>query len=163
MAKPEEERFSLVALNMADAIHYGITKLYNKKLTTINPNDIKFMQSCIQTLDKHYLIQGFIEKSHIHWDKIKEHNESFFLEHASSIFGFLPTQYLSMFTDLFTAVDSDGNTIVNKNLKDDIWRIFDAMVKISIKYTHKTRINKGDDFLKDVNVEEHAITWGLTL
>lgn len=163
MAKPEEERFSLVALNMADAIHYGISKLYKEKLTTINPDDFIFIKACIQTLDKDYLIQGFIEKSHIHWDKIKERNELFFIEHASSIFGFLPAPYLSMFTDLFTAVDSQGNTIVTKNLKDDIWRIFDAMVKISIKYTHKNRIIKGDSFLKEVNIEAHVITWDLTL
>lgn len=162
MAKPEEERFSLVTANMIDAIHYGVSNLHKKGLTTIEPNNVKFVGAFISSFDKHLLIQEFIKKSHAHWDKIKERNEDFFITHSSSVFSFLPTAYVSMFTDLFTAVDKDGKKVVQQNLKDDIWGIFDAMVKISIKYTNKTQL-KGDDMLGDVNVSKHATLWGVTL
>lgn len=162
MAKPEEERFSLVTANMIEAVHYGVSSLHKKNLTTIDPDNIKFVGEFIKTLDNHFLIQEFIKKSHMHWDKIKDRDESFFITHASEVFSFLPKTYISMFTDLFTAVDKEGKKVVGQNLKDDIWGIFDAMVKISIRYTHKRR-TKEADFIKDVDVQTHATIWKLQL
>lgn len=163
MAKPEEERFSLVTANMIEAVHYGVNSLHKKNLTTIDPDNIQFVGNLIKSFDKHFLIQEFIKKSYMHWDKVKERDESFFITHASTVFSFLPEIYINMFTDLFTAVDNDGKKVVQQNLKDDIWGIFDAMVKISIKYTHKMRATKGSDFLSNVNVQQHATTWKLQL
>jgi hypothetical protein len=162
MAKPEEERFSLVTANMIDAIQYGVSSLHKKNLTTIDPNNITFVGEFIKTLDKHFLIQEFIKKSHMHWNKIKDRDESFFITHASEVFSFLPNTYIAMFTDLFTAVDKEGKKVIKQNLKDDIWDIFDAMVKISIRYTHKKRISEVD-FIQNLDVQTHATTWKLQL
>ena len=174
--KPEEERFTDVTIKLSEAIHYNVTNLNNMGHKTVDPNLILLVSSGIQFYDKHTLIQSFIKNSHEEcWDKIKERNEQYFIENASNIFKDIPSGDINLFKDLFNTKDQNGVDVVDQDIKDQIWRLFDAMVKICIKYVHKNRApfaQKDEDninhyyersFFDEVDVIRHSTEWKLTL
>lgn len=176
--KPEEERFSDTTIQLSKAIHYNITNLYNLGYKTIDPNVVSMVSQGIAFYDKHQLIMGFITNSHsMCWEKIKERDEQFFVENASSIFQHIPTgsDQINLFKDLFTTKDKNGVSIINQDLKNQIWKLFDAMIKISIKYIHRHRspysqkeneINQcfyERSFFNDVDIVKHSKIWSVTL
>jgi hypothetical protein len=174
--KPEEERFADTAIQLSKAIHYNITTLYNLGYKTIDPNVVLMVSNGILFFDKHQLIQGFIINSHSTcWEKIKERDEKFFIENANDIFKLIPAGEVNLFKDLFTTKDSNGNDIINQDIKTQIWKLFDAMVKICIKYIHKQRApfsQKSNEtiqyfyersFFDEVDVRTHSEKWGIAL
>lgn len=158
---PEEERFAKNATIMANAIYNGVQKLYDNGYKVVEPHIILFALELIKELDKHSLIQGFIKNSHQDcWDKMKDRNEEFFVENASTIFAYLPMNNVNLFKDLFLTVDNNGNSVISQTLKDEIWTLLDAMVKISIKYVYK---NGNIETFKDVNLNHHSKVWNVVL
>lgn len=174
--KPEEERFADTTVQLSKAIHYNITNLYNMGYKTVDPNMVLLISNAILYFDKHQLIGGFITNSHSScWEKIKERDENFFVENASNIFQYLPAGEVNLFKDLFTTKDKNGVNIIDNDIKTQIWKLFDAMVKVSIKYIHKHRspILKKDgeksncfyerNFFDEVDIKKHSRIWGVTL
>ena len=169
---PEEQRFAKNAVVLGQAVLASITKLYNEGYQIVNPILVQIAVAAIGAYDPHGLIQGFIENSHeICWDAIKVRDETFFVENVGTIFKYLPTQEVNLFKDLYTTKDVTGKTVISEALKEQIWRLFDAMIKISIKYVHNNRVPyeyngvKGyrSSFFDNVDVEKHAATWGVAL
>ncbi len=173
---PEEERFSKNTTIMAQAIHECVTKLYNAGYKNVDPGIVAIAVTIISAFDRHYLIQGFIENSHENcWDNIKARKEEFFVDNASEVFRYLPMDKVNLFKDLFQTKDSRGNSVVPNSLKDQLWDLFDAMVKICIKYIHKNRSPysyRSDDklikaynasFFDEVNITRHSEIWDVTL
>ena len=175
-AVPEEERFARNTTIMIEAIQESVNKVYAQGIKTVEPVTISIIATVISTFDKNYLIQGFIENSHTAcWDCIKKRDEKFFIDNAGDIFKYLPSEKVNLFKDLYLAKDPAGNNVVSQSLKDQIWSLFDAMIKISIKYIHKGRspysyatgdkiINAyGADFFGEVDIGRHASIWGVVL
>jgi hypothetical protein len=173
---PEEERFAKNTTIMAQAIHESVQKLYNAGYQTVDPNVVAFAVTVISAFDKHFLIQGFIENSHTKcWDSIKKRDEKFFIENANEVFKYLPMDKVNLFKDLFLTKDSQGNSVVSQSLKNQLWELFDAMIKISIKYIHKNRTpysyqspegvfnTYGASFFNEVDLNHHASVWGVKL
>lgn len=173
---PEEERFAKNTTILAQAVHEGIKRLYEAGYKTIDPNLVELAVTVISTFDKHYLIQGFIESSHEKcWDNIKRRDEIFFVQNASDIFKYLPMDQVNLFKDLFNTKDANGNSVVSQSLKDQLWDLFDAMIKISIKYIHNNRAPYsystsdgprnayGSSFFDEVNIAHHAGVWKVNL
>lgn len=173
---PEEERFAKNTTIMAQAIYESVQRLYNAGYKTVEPHFVAFAVTVISAFDKHFLIQGFIENSHTTcWDSIKTRNEIFFVENASEIFRYLPMEKVNLFKDLFLTKDSQGNSVVSQSLKNQLWDLFDAMIKISIKYIHKGRSpysyqnSEGlfnvyaASFFNEVDINHHASVWGVKL
>jgi len=160
---PEEERFAKNAVIMAEAIYMGMKKLNDEGHTDVNLPFIQLAIAMIKDFDRHDLIQGFIKNGHDQcWDKIKARDETFFVDNVTSIFAPLPMNMVIIFKDLFIAVDKQGKPIVSHDLKQSIWQLFDAMIKIAIKYIHKQR--KTDiSFFKEVQLHQHAATWQVQL
>ena len=130
----------------------------------------------IELYDKKSLIEGFIVNSHkLCWDSIKKRDEDFFVKNAGEIFKYLPMDKVDLFKDLFQTKDQNGNCVIEKELKDQLWRLFDVMVKISIKYVHKGRAPfstvKGKEtiskytvsFYDDVDINHHSKVWEVAL
>jgi hypothetical protein len=172
----EEERFAKNANILAQAIHESLTKLYNSGHKTIDPTMVKMASALISAFDKHYLIQGFIENSHDKcWLYIKDKNEEFFLKNSSEIFKYLPMDRVNLFVDLFTTRDKNGIFVISDDLKDEIWGLLQAMVKIAIKYIHRMRSPKciiqnnvknntyDAQFFDEVDLEKHAKIWNINL
>lgn len=175
-AVPEEERFAKNALIMGQALHEAIMKLYQAGYKTVDPKLVEMALLVMGSFDKNYLIQGFIDNSHQEcWNFIKQRDEEFFVANASNIFKYLPTDKVDLFKDLFTTRDQQGRSVVSQSLKDQIWSLFDAMIKISIKYIHKGRapyscqspdgIMKmySCQFYEEVDLNYHSKTWGVQL
>lgn len=174
---PEEERFAKNTTIMAQAVQECVQKLYNAGYKTADPATISLVVSMISAFNKHYLIQGFIQNSHqTCWDKIKERKEIFFVENAGDIFANLPMDKVNLFKDLFTTKDAKGVSVIAQSVKDQIWQLFDSMVKISIKYIHKNRspysyqtsdgqvVNTyGASFFDEVDIKYHAKIWEVKL
>jgi hypothetical protein len=82
---------------------------------------------------------------------------------------------VNLFVDLFTTKDQNGNFVISDDLKDEIWTILQAMVKISIKYVHKMRtpqcviINNNieniytSSFFDDIDLNKHCKVWNITI
>lgn len=173
---PEEERFAKNAGVMVSAVHECVEKLFNAGYKTIDPQIVALAGGLMSSFDKHYLIQGFIENSHEKcWDSIKERSESFFVENASDVFKYLPMDKVNLFKDLFTTKDPQGHSVISQSLKDQLWKLFEAMVKISIKYIHKHRqpysyaTQQGivnayrSSFFDEVDLIRHGRVWEVKL
>lgn len=174
---PEQERFAKNTTIMAQAVLDGIKMLNKAGYNTGDVNLIELATKVIANFDHHYLIQGFIEKSHKKcWDQFKAKNEKFFIENASDIFKFLPSAEVDLFKDLYLTKDAAGNQVVPKSLIDQIWDLFDADVKIAIKYIHKGRAPYsyqtadgtfqnayGASFFDEVDLAHHANVWDVRL
>ena len=173
---PEHERFAANTTILAHAVYDGVKRLYDAGYQTIDPNVIAFAITVISAFDKHYLIQGFIENSHEYcWDNIKKRDESFFVSNAGNIFKYLPMDKVNLFKDLFTTRGPNGESIISQVLKDQIWKLFDTMITISIKYVHKGRAPYSYDtsdgptnaygvsFFDDVDIRHHSAVWNVSL
>ena len=173
---PEEERFAKNAVIMAQGVQESIQHLYKLGYKTVDPQIVALVATVISSFDKHYLIQGFIENSHKKcWDGIKERNEIFFVDNVGEIFKYLPMDKVNLFKDLFQTKDIKGNCVISQEFKDDLWALFDAMIKISIKYIHRVRVpysystTQGivntyrAQFFEEVDLTKHAAVWNVKL
>jgi hypothetical protein len=173
---PEEERFARNANIMAQLVHETVVQLNQAGYRTISPDLVSLAATIISGIEKHSLIQGFIGSSHHKcWDRIKVRDELFFVENASDIFSILPIEKVNLFKDLFLTTDANGNSVMPRALKDQLWDLFDTMVKISIKYVHKGRnpysyaTPEGVanayavSFMDDVDMAHHAPIWHIEL
>jgi len=159
---PEEERFAKNAAIMAEAIYTGMKKL-NDDGHNVDLNMIQLAIAVIKNFNPHDLIQGFITNGHdTCWDKIRDRDETFFIENVTTIFAPLPMDMVLIFKDLFLAVDKNNKPIVSNDLKQSIWKLFDAMVKIAIKYIHKHR-KSNTAFFSQVQLHSHANKWQVDL
>lgn len=138
---PEEERFLTNVLDLTDLVHELATICWEKGIKDINPQLVLFAEKYLESYDQIELIEVFIEHSYMHWSKIKDREEEFFIKNAHDIFRYLPvdTKNINAFKVFFTAVDKDGNHIIEQEDRDAIWNIFDSLVKICIKYVHRIR------------------------
>jgi hypothetical protein len=169
----EEERFSKNTVILGQAIHNGILQLYSKGYKTVDPLSVQMVMSIMSLIDKNRLIRGFIENSHkICWDNIRERNEIYFAENASEVFKDLPVEKVNLFKDLYLTKDETGKSVMPQTFKNQIWDLFDAMIRISIKYIHKHRgpYSSGDlvngyqhEFLPEVDLPYHAEKWKVEL
>jgi hypothetical protein len=161
---------------MANAVLEAIQKLHDQGYQTVNPMLVRLASTVMAGFDKDFLIQGFIENAHYEcWDMIKRRDEEYFKEHASEVFQHLPMDKVNLFKDLFDQKDKSGKSVVPDSLKNQIWDLFDSMIKICIKYVHKKRspfsygteqgiVNEYQyDFLEAVDVPRHSKTWGVKL
>jgi hypothetical protein len=138
---PEEERFITNVLDLTALVHELATICWDAGRKDINPQLVLFAENYLEGYDPVKLIDVFIEHSHPHWEKIREHDEKFFIENAHVIFKQLPvdSSNINAFKVFFTAVDNKGNNIISDTDRDAIWTIFESLVKICLKYIHKVR------------------------
>jgi len=173
---PEEERFYKNTMVMAQAIYDSIKKLYDAGYKTVQPEMVDLTIRLISAFEKHYLIQEFITNTYDKcWDSIKIRNENFFLTNANDIFKHLPMNEINLFRDLFLTKDKNGKSVVSQNLKEELWDLFDTLIKICIKYIHKHRdpysYSKNDEvvncygaiFFEEVDIDYHAKNWNIKL
>ena len=160
---PEQERFKSNAIQLTKALQTGLQKLKNEGYN-VDLTMVMVASALIVGVDAHDLIQGFIETSHFKcWDKIRARDEDFFVENAGSIFAKLPGESVNLFKDLFLTKNADGISVISQKLKNEVWSLFDAMIKIAIKYVHKHRkmIDEKytEPFYDNVDLEHHALIW----
>jgi hypothetical protein len=136
----EYEKLHTNITTLSNLIHELIAKCFEAGYKDINPQLIGVASKYLDTFDKQKLMNIFIEHSYKHWDKIKNREDSFFLEHAKEIFQYVPgSEHIESFKILYTAVDENGNRIIPQSDIDAIFSFFDSCIKICIKHIHKER------------------------
>ncbi|HSW76818.1 MAG TPA: hypothetical protein VLG50_07220 [Candidatus Saccharimonadales bacterium] len=159
---PEELRFVKNVEVMADAIYSGVQTLHQEGYKVIDPKLILLAKEIIRQFDPNELIQDFIKNSQEHWCKVKKRDEAFFIHNAATVFKQLPIDIVLLFKDLFLTVDKNNKSVVSDKLKNSIWELFDAMIKIAIRYIYRQRkINI--HYFNHINLEEHATMWQIVL
>lgn len=147
---PDEDRFFSNICGLYQFFQGLVTELYNKKLTLLNPHIIALGYAFIRSKDKITLIENFIDKTYSYWDLIKNREETFFQDKAFEVFKDLPVDKVNDVKDLFIKKDPEGNSIISKDERIVIWKYFDSLIKICIKYIH----NKRGPIIKIVHIEE---------
>lgn len=158
----EEERFFGNVQIMAEIVYDNINFLYSQGYSNISPVLVSLAVNILSSFDKVYLINGFIENSHIFWDSILRRDEIFFIENTATVFKYLPLEKVNLFKDLFTIRDKNGNIIISQEIKDQLWDIFGAMVKICIKYI--IRMRKIEEyFFDEIDIKYHKTRWNINV
>jgi hypothetical protein len=174
---PPEVRFSRNATILGQAALDGIRTLNRNGYTTVSADLVSIAVTVISSFDSKYLIEGFIRNSHLFWDQILAKDEGFFVKNSGKVFCHLPGDKVNLFCDLFCLRTADGKSVISEELKDQIWGLMIALVKIAIKYTHENRGPqarssdsglvegyKCPNFLDEVTgLVEHAAKWGVKL
>ena len=174
---PEEERFSKNIQVLGFLINSCITSLNEAGKTSVSPVIVNLGLAYLNNLDHHVLIRRFISKTHLEcWDMIHQRNLDFFYNHADKLFSGVPGGNVSLLKTLFDKND-DGKMLVTDTQINNLWKNFEALVRISIKYAHKysgpvttadgektyqKKLTNGEDEL-DIDLLHHAEVWNLTL
>jgi len=174
---PEEERFMTNILDLTNLVHELATICWDAGRKDINPHMVAIAENFLERYDPVTLIEIFIEHSYDHWDKIRERDETFFINNAHVIFQHLPvdSSNINAFKVFFEAKNDKGEHIIIQDDRNAIWDIFDSLVKICIKYVHKVRgvklIKTADGIqpryvnhkFPKIKVREQAKLWGIDL
>ncbi len=174
---PEEERFITNVLDLTALVHELATICWDAGRKEVNPQLVAFAETYLESYNSVDLIETFIRHSNKHWEKIRTHDEQFYIENAHTIFQHLPikTDNVNAFKLFFTAKDDNGEDIIIEDDRNAIWDIFESLVKISIKYIHRIRGVKlvstkeglrpayiGKQF-REIKVRELAKLWRIEL
>ena len=133
---PTEDRFRSNVIALCSYIHDEAQILTSSGCEGLNPNVIQVAYIFLNGCDKMALIDGFIERSKLHWDNIKECKEEFFSDKAEEIFSELPLKHVFTFREVIFRKDSNGKAIIAQEKRDIFWEFFHSLVKICIKYIH---------------------------
>jgi hypothetical protein len=164
---PPEERFMGCIEDLIDVVKDCLEYVESKGYNILPPTLVSLAGAVIQRYDNRYITETFIKYSYMYWDEIRIHNEAFFDEHAHKIFQELPLGNIDSFKKLFNLVDSHGKKVINQEYRDDIWAMFESLVKISINYIHESRElvnnNYKYEFCEYVNIKDEANKWNMNL
>lgn len=161
--RPEEDRFQNNTIILGNVIMDTMMKLHNKGYKEIDLNIVNTANQMVKLIDKKYLIDSFIEKTHkTCWDRVKQRDELFFVDNINNIYSYLPMEKVEFFKKIFSSNDEKGNPIVPMDFRNKVWEIMEGMIKISIKYVHRERkLNPG--FLSQVDLDYHKNKWNVAL
>lgn len=136
-----QSRFKDNMIDMIEFCRTMVVDLTKRKYSVVNPKLIEIGGAYLkENFDDISLIEGFIFRSVKHWDKIKDRDENFFIQHSNAIFGEkIPIDIIKMFTNLFTMKDNTGKPVLHQDDRDIIWEYFESFVRISIKFVHEKR------------------------
>lgn len=147
---------------LLSAVSHTVKILNLNKINTqnITPDTIELLKMFVQGYDKIKIIETFIKKTNKYWDKILIRDENFFIDNSESIFPKIGDYDITILKTVFDSKNNDGEYIINKNIKSQIFEIVAAMVKICIKYIHYRDINKK---FANIDNKKHASNWKIQL
>lgn len=132
--------------------------------TDVNANIFELVKFKLNTMNELSLIESFISKSYYYWDMIKENNELFLIENSDVLFEGLPSEYITLFTDILKTKD-----LIDEEIKNNIWEILHGLVVNSIKHVHVQRNYNIETktytvlYAKDIKLKNTAKIWNVDL
>lgn len=177
---PEEERFAKTIIVLGQAVYECVRQLHAAGNKDLPLTLVGVVISTLQGINSSVLIQTYIENSYRYWEQIRVRDELFCIEHAGEIFKALPIAKVNLFKDIFVAKykegPNEGEYIISKNMRNQIWDLLHAMTKISQKYVHKgrqpysARDAEGNvtqyysaDYFEEIDLQAHAAAWNVVL
>ena len=185
------ERFKMNLLTLLEIVNDMFEEGIENKIITNSFNIMNIFKLFIAKTPSEYMLKRFIKRTHPHWEKIKDKDIDYFKDIGLNIFqiiqdkgmdGFKNEEELSSGSLLQTvsgdhiasfkklmesSYEYEGETVevLDEDRREDIWKIMQSFVKISIKYIHETR-KKTDgkytvEFFPEISVKTVSNTWGV--
>ena len=128
------ERFFMNVEGLFQLISELVNSAYESGYKIVSPYLVNFAGFVLFRLDKNFVIETFIEKSHTHWEEIRLKDEEFFLSSAGTVFAGLPLDSVNAFKELFLLKNKSGERFVSEDDRDALWEYFESLVRISIHF-----------------------------
>lgn len=137
----------------------AVKELQKHGITLISVEEISKISHMVNIFNRSYLIEEFIKNSYsTAWDIIRSKDEKSFMCEIGKIFSFLPADKADVFINVFTAEKSNGERIIQKELRERVWKALGGMVKLSIKYVKEKR-NTVPDYFPKIDIQKEATNW----
>lgn len=114
--------------------------------TTANAGIFQMGSVIVSISNNDDLIDGFINRSYIHWKIIKEKNIDFLINNSSLLFSDIDQDTLHPLTELFE------KKIIKDEYIDELWDIIHDMITNCLNYIHIRR-------KKDPNTGKYTVTY----
>ena len=102
------ERFFMNVEGLFQLISELVNSAYQAGHKIVSPYLVNFAGFVLFRLDKSFVIDTFIEKSHPHWEEIRLKDEDFFVSSAGTVFAGLPLDSVNAFKELFLLKTKTG-------------------------------------------------------
>ena len=152
---------------------------------------ISLLKVIIEACSGERMITNFIKKTNEHWEKIKNRDIEYFKTNGMSLFTSIKEEGLENSIDdelksdnvflknlkfdhlnnfkllLESSYTKNGEEvdIFNDERKEDIWKILESLVKISIVYIHQERgyVNGeySREYFPDIQIKENVKKWNI--
>ena len=185
------DRFKVNLITLSEIINDMFEEGQDNGLVGKGFNVFSLLKLILSKTPSEYMIKRFIKRTNSHWDKIKEKDIDQFknigLElfqtiedkgvdgfkdeeelSGSSFLGKISTDHFKNFKVLLEgSYGYEGETIeiLDETRKDDIWKIMQSFVKISLCYIQETRKEIDGkytvEFFPDLHIKELAGEWGV--
>jgi len=182
----EEERFHKNVNSLKIVISDEVKRVHDLGLTTIKSFYINFIFSCLlneESVSKRELIEMFISETSSMWNQVAERDVQFIVsfiaetvkkykDKSSVPIGNFGDEEKNKVLNLFEPPsDKEG---ISKGSMRTIWKFFDSLVIISIKFVHRERgpvlVQREDKSVKaykknvfPMKLSKHASVWGVKL
>ena len=151
---------------------------------------LTILKILINSTPGNHMIKNFIKKTNPYWNKIKERNIEYFKENGLEFFSTVKEKGLESVTEEDTQDNSFVKNLKNHHIdnfkkllessylqdgvevdildderKEDIWKILESFVKISISHIHEERDyiegKYTQEYFPEINVQENAKEWNI--
>ena len=162
---PPKERFKTNLISFVQ--HMGGT-MKEFLPNNVNPLIMSMVLSVVRNASSDLMMDKFIERSKCYWDAIYNKEEKTLLDSILILFKDLPEDQVKSMSNLFTAKDANGLSVITQEKKDVIWNYVWSFIKISIKHIHITRQPKINDrgvrsytveYFKEISIRINAEKW----
>src|SRR5438093_13422071 len=129
MSLSDRYRDNLVELcNLTKGI---IAEIQERKIeVSLSPLVLDIAIGLINAENSVRIINGFISRSHKHWETVYKKDESFILNNADSLFGEVPQILVNQFSELFILQNGEGELALSPERRNQIWNLLHGMIKI---------------------------------
>ena len=187
--KPSE-RFKKNMLIFLDIIAEMFQEGSENNIVDTDSKLLTILKVLIESTPSDYMIRNFIRKTYPYWEKIKERDIEYFKENGLEFFTTvkekgveniageesknnsfiknLKSSHIDNFKKLLEGSYTQGGEeidILDKERKEDIWKILESFVKISISHVHSQRIyiegKYTQEYFPEINVQENVELWSI--
>lgn len=131
--KDEKERFYENLLYIADVL---LRVLKQMPAPPLLPEIVQVIVANLSSKtpeEKKDIIEGYIKRSHMHWDHIRSRNTEYLVQNAATLFNEVPIDISGLLRTLLSGSNMHPSDLTR------IWNTANGMVRICIRYIHVGR------------------------
>lgn len=155
---PHQERFAGNLKALIPVIKAIVGRACNSGLKFVDPQLLDVAGGLLNGFNTTTMIEKFIERSNPFWERIRNKENSFFVENAGLVFDGLQVDIVNSFKMLYESKHADGTPVLTPKDEKLLWEYFHSMVKISIKYIHSTR-RTNPTYSSEISLEDLIRKW----
>lgn len=184
--KPSD-RFKKNMIILLDIISEMFEEASENKIVESDTKLLTILKVIINSTNGDYMINNFIKKSNPYWEKIRERNIDYFKNHGLSLFTSVKEKGLESFKEgdnnfvknlqdkhidnFKTMLEATYNVngkevdIFDEERREDIWKIMESFVKISVSHIHNERKWENGkysvEYFPEINIKENVDRWNI--